>query len=79
MSIESPCSRVSDDLDEQDDSKLSPCIYQCKLVTIDDIELCASCGRTRSEIVNWSELDDIEKENVFRVSNERILKKLGKI
>ena len=57
----------------------SPCTYQCKLVTIDDIELCASCGRTRSEIVNWSELDDIEKENVFRVSNERILRKLGKI
>ena len=56
----------------------SPCTFQCKLVTIDDIELCASCGRTRSEIVNWNQLDPIDKKNVFRISNERLLKKLAK-
>ena len=57
----------------------SPCTFQCKLVTIDDLELCASCGRTRSEIVNWRDMDDIDKENVFRISNERLLRKVGKI
>jgi predicted Fe-S protein YdhL (DUF1289 family) len=57
----------------------SPCTFQCKLVTIDDLELCASCGRTRSEIVNWRDMDDIDKENVFRISNERLLRKLAKI
>ena len=54
VATESPCSSDSYDLGEQDDSVLSPCTFQCKLVTIDDLELCASCGRTRSEIVNWT-------------------------
>ena len=57
----------------------SPCTFQCKLVTIDDLELCASCGRTRSEIINWRDMDPIDKENVFRISNERLLRKLAKI
>ena len=56
----------------------SPCIFQCKLESIDDIELCTSCGRTRSEIVNWSEFDQAQKDIVFKLSNERMLKKLGK-
>ena len=62
-----------------DDNQLSPCTFQCKLVTIDDLELCASCGRTRSEIINWTKLDPIDKQNVFRISNERLLRKLAKI
>ena len=56
-----------------------PCTFQCKLVTIDDLELCASCGRTRSEIINWRDMDSIDKQNVFRISNERLLRKLAKI
>jgi len=56
----------------------SPCIYQCQLITHDDIELCASCGRTRSEIVNWSELSDSKKREVCLISKVR-LEKVGKI
>ena len=57
----------------------SPCIFQCRLESIDDIEMCISCGRTRDEIVNWSEFDQAQKDIVFKLSNERMLKKLGKI
>jgi predicted Fe-S protein YdhL (DUF1289 family) len=42
------------------------------------LELCAACGRTRSEIVNWRDFDDKQKEVVFRMSNERLLEKLAK-
>ena len=56
----------------------SPCIFQCRLESIDDIELCISCGRTRDEIVNWSEFDQVQKDIVFKLSNERMLKKLAK-
>ena len=56
----------------------SPCIFQCRLETIDNTELCIACGRTRSEIVNWSEFDQAQKDIVFKLSNERMLKKLGK-
>ena len=56
----------------------SPCIYQCKLVMHNSLELCAACGRTRSEIVNWRDFDDKQKEVVFRMSNERLLEKLAK-
>lgn len=76
---DSPCSRVSDDLGEQDDSTLSPCTFQCRLESVDNQEMCISCGRLRDEIVNWSQLDSIDKENVFRISNERLLRKVGKI
>lgn len=76
---ESPCSRDSDDLGTQDDNKLSPCIFQCRLESIDNIEMCISCGRTRDEIVNWREFDQAQKDIVFKLSNERMLKKLGKI
>lgn len=57
----------------------SPCIFQCRLESIDNEEMCISCGRLREEIVNWSQLDSIDKENVFRISNERLLRKVGKI
>ena len=57
----------------------SPCIFQCRLESIDNIEMCISCGRTRDEIVNWSEFNQSQKETVFAISNKRLLKKLGKI
>jgi len=57
----------------------SPCIFQCRLESIDNTELCIACGRTRSEIVNWSEFNDAQKKTVFAISNKRLLKKLGKI
>jgi len=41
-------------------------------------ELCIACGRTRSEIVNWSEFDQAQRDIVFKLSNERMLKKLAK-
>lgn len=56
----------------------SPCISLCRLETYQDLELCAACGRTRSEIVNWKSFDDSQKEVVFRMSNERLLEKLAK-
>jgi len=55
----------------------SPCIYQCHLIAIDSLELCAACGRTRSEIVNWRDFDDKQKEVVFKMSNQRLLDKLS--
>ena len=57
----------------------SPCTFQCRLESVDNQEMCISCGRLRDEIVNWSQLDSIDKENVFRISNERLLRKVGKI
>ena len=57
----------------------SPCIFQCRLETVESVEMCISCGRTRDEIVNWSEFDRAQKDIVFKLSNERMLKKLGKI
>ena len=56
----------------------SPCIFQCKLESIDNIEMCISCGRTRDEIVNWREFDQAQKDIVFKLSNQRMLEKLGK-
>lgn len=56
----------------------SPCTFQCRLESIDNQEICISCGRLRDEIVYWSDMDPIDKENVFRMSNERLLKKLAK-
>lgn len=64
--------------DHEDTMQESPCIFQCRLETIDNTELCIACGRTRSEIVNWSEFDQAQKDIVFKLSNERMLKKLGK-
>jgi len=57
----------------------SPCTYQCRLESIDNIELCISCGRTRDEIVNWQEFDQVQKDIVFTLCNQRLLEKLGKI
>ena len=57
----------------------SPCIYQCRLESVDNQDMCISCVRLRDEIVNWSQLDPIDKENVFKISNERLLRKLAKI
>ncbi len=56
----------------------SPCTFQCQLESVDNQDMCISCGRLRDEIVNWSQLDPIDKKNVFRISNERLLKKLAK-
>ena len=56
----------------------SPCIYQCRLETINQIEMCIACGRTRAEIVNWKDFDEKQKEVVFVMSNQRILEKLAK-
>ena len=57
----------------------SPCLYQCRLESIDNIELCISCGRTRDEIVNWRDFDQAQRNTVFQLSNQRLLEKLGKI
>lgn len=57
----------------------SPCTFQCRLESVENVELCISCGRTREEIVNWKEMDSIDKANVFKISNERLLRKLAKI
>lgn len=65
--------------DHEDTMQESPCTYQCRLESIDNTELCIACGRTRSEIVNWSEFNQSQKETVFAISNKRLLEKLGKI
>ena len=57
----------------------SPCTFQCRLESIENEEMCISCGRLRDEIVNWRDMDTIDKQNVFKISNERLLRKLGKI
>ena len=57
----------------------SPCTYQCRLESIEDEEMCISCGRLRDEIVNWREYDDNQKQIVFQLSNKRVLEKLAKI
>jgi len=57
----------------------SPCTYQCRLESIEDEEMCISCGRLRDEIVNWQEYDDNQKQIVFQLSNNRLLRKLAKI
>jgi len=57
----------------------SPCTYQCRLESIEDEEMCISCGRLRDEIVNWREYDDNQKQIVFQLSNNRLLRKLAKI
>jgi predicted Fe-S protein YdhL (DUF1289 family) len=57
----------------------SPCTYQCRLESIEDEEMCISCGRLRNEIVNWREYDDNQKQIVFQLSNKRLLEKLAKI
>jgi predicted Fe-S protein YdhL (DUF1289 family) len=57
----------------------SPCTYQCRLESIEDEEICISCGRLRDEIVNWREYDDNQKQIVFQLSNNRLLRKLAKI
>ena len=57
----------------------SPCTYQCRLESIEDEEVCISCGRLRNEIVNWREYDDNQKQIVFQLSNNRLLRKLAKI
>ena len=57
----------------------SPCTYQCRLESIKDEEMCISCGRLRDEIVNWREYDDNQKQIVFQLSNNRLLRKLAKI
>jgi|DEB0MinimDraft_3_1074331.scaffolds.fasta_scaffold90612_1 predicted Fe-S protein YdhL (DUF1289 family) len=63
----------------EDTMQESPCTYQCRLESIDNIELCISCGRTRDEIVNWQEFDQVQKDIVFTLCNQRLLEKLGKI
>ena len=57
----------------------SPCTYQCRLESIEDEEICISCGRLRDEIVNWREYNDNQKQIVFQLSNNRLLRKLAKI
>jgi len=57
----------------------SPCTYQCRLESIEDEEMCISCGRLRDEIVNWREYNDNQKQIVFQLSNNRLLRKLAKI
>jgi len=57
----------------------SPCTYQCRLESIEDEEMCISCGRLRNEIVNWREYDNNQKQIVFQLSNKRLLEKLAKI
>jgi predicted Fe-S protein YdhL (DUF1289 family) len=57
----------------------SPCTYQCRLESIENEEMCISCGRLRDEIVNWREYDDNQKQIVFQLSNKRLLEKLAKI
>ena len=55
--------------------KSSPCVNQCQL---DSDYVCKGCGRTLDEIDSWSTLDPTDKENVFRIANERLFKKLAK-
>jgi predicted Fe-S protein YdhL (DUF1289 family) len=57
----------------------SPCTYQCRLESIDNEQICISCGRLRDEIVNWQEYDNNQKQIVFQLSNKRLLEKLAKI
>ena len=63
----------------EDTMQESPCVFQCRLESIDNIELCISCGRTRDEIVNWRDFDQAQRNTVFQLSNQRLLGKLGKI
>jgi len=39
----------------------SPCISVCRY----DNEVCAGCGRTVDEIVNWYDMTDDEKQSVL--------------
>ena len=54
----------------------SPCVNQCQL---DNDSVCKGCGRTLHEIDTWPTLDSIDKENVFKIANERLFRKLSKI
>jgi len=47
----------------------SPCINLC---TMDDQDLyCLGCHRTLDEIALWSSLDQVEKESVWQLLEER--------
>jgi len=46
---------------------------------LDNDSVCKGCGRTLHEIDTWSTLDSIDKENVFKIANERLFTKLSKI
>ena len=52
----------------------SPCVNQCQL---DSDYVCKGCGRTLDEIDSWSTLDSTDKENVFRIANERLFRKFS--
>ena len=61
---------------KQELKKLSPCVQKCAL----DIDLvCSGCGRHINEIDSWDDMSPTDKENVFRIANERLFKKLAKI
>ena len=38
----------------------SPCINVCKI----ENDVCIGCGRTLEEIAHWSEMTDVDKEQV---------------
>jgi len=44
----------------------SPCINQCKL---NSASVCLGCGRTSSEIANWSRSTCLEKQNILKRLN----------
>lgn len=56
----------------------SPCTFQCRLVKNDTLELCASCGRTRQEIVNWTKYSLYKQKDIIETLPGR-LKNLAKI
>ena len=46
----------------------SPCRRQC---TLDERDVCLGCGRTLSEIVGWSALDEAGKRGVVAAAEVR--------
>ena len=54
----------------------SPCVQKCALDT--DL-VCRGCGRHINEIDSWDNMSPTDKENVFRIANARLFKKLAKI
>ena len=61
---------------KQELNKLSPCVQKCAL---DNNLVCKGCGRHINEIDSWNNMSPSDKENVFRIANARLVKKLSKI
>lgn len=47
----------------------SPCVFVC---TLDADDVCIGCGRTGSEIAEWSFVDDDRKQEVVERSARRL-------